>query len=91
LSRRLFPEHARHNLDAVIERHGLACSARHRALGDAQVLKDLWLKLKAEIPADVLAAAAAHAALSVPKLPRTCRRTGRRVAGGARSVPFLRR
>jgi DNA polymerase-3 subunit epsilon len=69
LSRRLFPEHARHNLDAVIERHGLACSARHRALGDAQVLKDLWLKLKEEVPADVLAAAAAHAALSVPKLP----------------------
>jgi DNA polymerase III subunit epsilon len=69
LSRRLFPEHVRHNLDAVIERHGLACSARHRALGDAQVLKDLWLKLKEEIPADVLAAAAAHAALSVPKLP----------------------
>ena len=69
LSRRLFPEHARHNLDAVIERHGLACSARHRALGDAQVLKDLWLKLKAEVPADVLAAAAAQAALSVPKLP----------------------
>jgi DNA polymerase-3 subunit epsilon len=69
LSRRLFPEHARHNLDAVIERHGLACSARHRALGDAQVLKDLWLKLKVEVPADVLAAAAAHAALSLPKLP----------------------
>ncbi|HXI47844.1 MAG TPA: exonuclease domain-containing protein [Steroidobacteraceae bacterium] len=69
LSRRLFPEHARHNLDAVIERHGLACSARHRALGDAQVLKNLWLKLKEEVPADVLAAAAAHAALSVPKLP----------------------
>jgi DNA polymerase III subunit epsilon len=69
LSRRLFPEHVRHNLDAVIERHGLACSARHRALGDAQVLKDLWLKLKEEVPADVLAAAAAHAALSVPKLP----------------------
>ncbi|MEA3161266.1 MAG: polymerase subunit epsilon, partial [Gammaproteobacteria bacterium] len=69
LSRRLFPEHVRHNLDAVIERHGLACSARHRALGDAQVLKDLWLKLKEEVPADVLAAAAAHAALSLPKLP----------------------
>jgi len=65
----LFPEHARHNLDAVMERHGLACSARHRALGDAQVLRDLWLKLKREIPDDVLAAAAAHAVLSVPKLP----------------------
>jgi DNA polymerase-3 subunit epsilon len=69
LSRRLFPEHARHNLDAVMQRHGLSCSARHRALGDAQVLKDLWLKLAREIPADVLAGAAAHAVLSVPKLP----------------------
>jgi DNA polymerase III subunit epsilon len=69
LSRRLFPEHARHNLDAVMERHGLACSARHRALGDARVLKDLWLKLEREIPAEVLAAAAAHAALAAPKLP----------------------
>ncbi|HEV7358195.1 MAG TPA: 3'-5' exonuclease, partial [Steroidobacteraceae bacterium] len=45
LSRCLFPQHARHNLDAVIERHGLDCSARHRALGDAKVLHDLWQKL----------------------------------------------
>jgi DNA polymerase III subunit epsilon len=69
LSRRLFPEHARHNLDAVMDRHGLQCSARHRALGDARVLKDLWLKLEREVPAEVLAAAAAHARLAVPKLP----------------------
>src|SRR6202042_3545699 len=51
LSRRLFPQHARHNLDAVMERHGLSCSARHRALGDARVLYDLWQKLLQEIPA----------------------------------------
>src|SRR3989441_7115892 len=38
LSRRLYPEHARHNLDSLIERHGLACHARHRALGDADAL-----------------------------------------------------
>jgi DNA polymerase-3 subunit epsilon len=69
LSRRLFPEHVRHNLDAVIERHALSCSARHRALGDARVLWDLWSKLQREIPADVFAAAAAHAVLSHPKLP----------------------
>ncbi len=69
LSRRLFPEHARHNLDAVIERHGLNCSARHRALGDARVLRDLWSKLQRDIPADVFAAAATHAVLSQPKLP----------------------
>jgi DNA polymerase III subunit epsilon len=69
LSRRLFPEHVRHNLDVVIERHALSCSARHRALGDARVLWDLWSKLQREIPAEVFAAAAAHAVLSVPKLP----------------------
>lgn len=38
LSRKLFPQHPRHNLDSVIERHGLVCDNRHRALGDAQVL-----------------------------------------------------
>ena len=69
LSRRLFPEHVRHNLDAVIERHALSCSARHRALGDARVLWDLWSKLQREIPSQAFAAAAAHAVLSVPKLP----------------------
>jgi DNA polymerase-3 subunit epsilon len=69
LSRRLFPEHARHNLDAVMERHGLVCSARHRALGDARVLWDLWSKLQCETPGDLLSNAAAHAMLSVPKLP----------------------
>jgi len=41
LSRLLFAEHARHNLDTLIERHGLECSQRHRALGDAEVLPAL--------------------------------------------------
>jgi DNA polymerase-3 subunit epsilon len=38
LSRRLYPGHARHNLDSLIDRHQLQCSARHRALGDAQAV-----------------------------------------------------
>lgn len=38
LSRKLFPQHARHNLDTLISRHGVECDARHRALGDARVL-----------------------------------------------------
>jgi DNA polymerase-3 subunit epsilon len=38
LSRKLFPEHRRHNLDSIMQRHGLQCSARHRAMGDARVL-----------------------------------------------------
>jgi len=41
LSRALFAEHARHNLDTLIERYGLDCGQRHRALGDAAVLPPL--------------------------------------------------
>ena len=35
LSRRLYPGQAGHDLDSVIERHGLECDVRHRALPDA--------------------------------------------------------
>jgi DNA polymerase III subunit epsilon len=56
LSRRLFPEFVRHNLDAVMERNGLTCGARHRALGDARVLHDFWFKLRREVPEPRLAA-----------------------------------
>lgn len=42
LSRALYPQHLHHNLDAVIERFGIICSNRHRALGDAQVLWDFF-------------------------------------------------
>ncbi|HKZ73627.1 MAG TPA: exonuclease domain-containing protein, partial [Steroidobacteraceae bacterium] len=47
LSRRLYPHEARHNLDAVIERLGLACERRNRALPDAQALWQLWQQLRA--------------------------------------------
>lgn len=68
LSRRLYPQELRHNLDAVMERHGLACSARHRALGDAQVIRDFWVALCRDVPGDTLAAAA-HGAMGAVKLP----------------------
>ncbi len=57
LSRRLYPQQHRHSLDAVMQRHGLSCAARHRALGDALVLRDFWLRLRTEWPEPVLAAA----------------------------------
>ena len=41
LSRKLFPQHPRHNLDSLMSRHGIHCDARHRALGDARVLWQL--------------------------------------------------
>jgi DNA polymerase III subunit epsilon len=68
LSRRLFPEYPRHSLDAVMERHSLTCSARHRALGDARVISDFWSTLRASIPEPDLAAAV-RSARSVVKLP----------------------
>ncbi|QWD73906.1 ethanolamine utilization protein [Polynucleobacter sp. TSB-Sco08W16] len=42
LSRLLFPEQPRHNLDTIINAHGLLVSARHRALGDADLLLQFW-------------------------------------------------
>ncbi len=68
LSRRLFPEEPRHNLDAVMQRHGLACGARHRALGDARVLWDFWRKLRADLTETELAKAV-HALLGANALP----------------------
>jgi DNA polymerase-3 subunit epsilon len=41
LSRALTPAERGHNLDAVMARYAIQCSARHRALGDAQVLAEL--------------------------------------------------
>jgi DNA polymerase-3 subunit epsilon len=68
LSRRLYPQHRRHSLDAVMERHALLCSARHRALGDARVIGEFWLKLRRELPAAALADAAGHV-LAAVRLP----------------------
>lgn len=42
LSRILFPDQSRHNLDTIISAHGLKVSARHRALGDADLLLQFW-------------------------------------------------
>jgi DNA polymerase-3 subunit epsilon len=51
LSRALYPGMPRHNLDAVMEKHGFVIEKRHRAMPDAQVLWMLWQKLRAEWPA----------------------------------------
>lgn len=68
LSRRLFPEFVRHNLDAVMERNGLICETRHRALGDAKVLHDFWIKLRHDV-AETRLAAAVQGLLSAHRLP----------------------
>lgn len=50
LSRRLYPGHARHSLDALIERHDLRIDAkdRHRALGDARLIHQFWQQALAD-------------------------------------------
>lgn len=57
LSRALFPAEKRHNLDTLIERHGLIPTARHRALADADLLWQFWGKLMTDMPQETLAQA----------------------------------
>ncbi len=68
LSRKLYPEQSRHNLDTLIARHGLKPDARHRALADADVLWQLWQKIRSELPPETLSSALT-ALLQRPSLP----------------------
>ena len=68
LSRRLYPEHARHNLDSLIARHNLDCRARHRALGDAEAVWQ-FLRLAAEERGEEVLAVAARQVAKQPSLP----------------------
>jgi DNA polymerase-3 subunit epsilon len=68
LSRRLFPEESRHNLDSVIARHGLPVAGRHRALGDARVLWTFLQTLYRDLPPEAIEAAAKRV-LKTPSLP----------------------
>ena len=57
LSRALYPEHHRHNLDSLIERHGLRAADRHRALADAQLIHQFWQKIHVDRSSEEIAAA----------------------------------
>lgn len=54
LSRKLFPEHKRHNLSIIIERFNFTCSARHRALGDTEVLRDFLYHIDKNIAPEAI-------------------------------------
>jgi DNA polymerase-3 subunit epsilon len=43
LSRKLYPQHRSHGLDAIMQRHGLHTAERHRALGDVEMVL-AWLQ-----------------------------------------------
>ena len=68
LSRRLYPDAGRHNLDALIERHRLPVSDRHRALGDARVLLAFIQTIYREQVAELVDATIARM-LKAPSLP----------------------
>lgn len=68
LARALYPGERSYSLDALIERHGLSCDARHRALGDARAMYDFFEAAIADHgSARVWAAAAVQ--LKRPSLP----------------------
>ena len=68
LSRRLYPQERRHNLDSLIERHGLTCDSRHRARADARVLWDFTQRIHRDIEATEINNAVADQ-LKKPQLP----------------------
>lgn len=76
LSRRLYPAHAHHNLDSLIERHRLHCDsrhrapegARHRALGDARAVWQFLCVAAEEHGAERLQSAV-HTLSQLPALP----------------------
>jgi DNA polymerase-3 subunit epsilon len=56
LSRALFPAEKRHGLDALVERHALVPSDRHRALADADLIWQFWQRLPGLVPLEQLRA-----------------------------------
>ena len=52
LSRRLFPQYGSHRLDALIDRHRLPAADRHRALGDARVIRSFLQALARDADPD---------------------------------------
>jgi DNA polymerase-3 subunit epsilon len=69
LSRKLYPQHKGHGLDAIMRRHGLSTQARHRAMGDVDMVLQ-WLGIAAtELGADAVrreATALLQGSASVP-------------------------
>jgi DNA polymerase-3 subunit epsilon len=68
LSRRLYPGAAGHDLDTLIERHGLECAARHRAFPDAAVLWQ-FLRVASKEHGDEVVEVAARQIARQPTLP----------------------
>ena len=69
LSRRLYPQHRSHGLDAIIQRHGLQTLARHRAMGDVDVVLAWLAQAREELGDTALARAAEELLRGSASLP----------------------
>lgn len=68
LSRRLYPQHYKHNLDSLIQRLGIEMEDRHRALADARVLMHFLQRLPQEHDAETIGQAIRHV-MAKPVMP----------------------
>ncbi|HSW48281.1 MAG TPA: exonuclease domain-containing protein, partial [Candidatus Saccharimonadales bacterium] len=68
LSRLLYPDMKRHNLDAIIEKFDIECKNRHRAFDDAKVLFEFFKKSQKLIDPEVFEKAV-NIALKRPSVP----------------------
>jgi DNA polymerase-3 subunit epsilon len=68
LSRRLYKGRGGHSLDALIERHNLRCSARHRAQGDAEAAWQ-FLQVAVDEHGEDVVGVAARQVTRQPSLP----------------------
>ena len=68
LSRLLYPQYKSHGLDAIMQRHNLSTIARHRAMGDVEVMLAFIESAKLELGDDAILKAAAQL-MNHPTLP----------------------
>lgn len=68
LSRKLYPDAKSHSLDAIMQRHGLSTTARHRGMGDVQLILDFLEAAKQDL-GSVAVLDAIHLQLHGPALP----------------------
>ncbi|MCL4366898.1 exonuclease domain-containing protein [Patescibacteria group bacterium] len=68
LSRKLYPQYLKHNLDSLIERHQINCPNRHRALDDARVIFEFYQKIQQTFATQILQQAISSL-LKQPSIP----------------------
>ena len=68
LAKRLYPRERGHDLDSLIDRHGITCTARHRAMADAEALWQ-FLRVAAEEHGEDVITVAARQVAKQPALP----------------------